>query len=111
MHVKISKKYLDFNPHSAGSNTRGQKFYLMSLKRGPYQEKIGLDKIDGSFYPSSIEIDSHTYKRKSIQVGHYLEDHGGFYRRETKDQVIDIWLPYATERMLAEELLKKRNEN
>lgn len=109
MHVKIPKKYLEFNPHSVGSNTKGQKFYLMSLKRGPYQHKIGLDKNDASFFPTSIEVDGHTYKRKSLQAGYHLSDHGGFYRRETEDQVIDLWLPFATEEALAEQLLEIRN--
>ena len=109
MHAKISKSYLEFNPYSCGSNTKGQKFYLMSLKRGPYQKKLGFDKNDAIFYPTSIEVDGHTYNRKSLQVGPYLVDHGGFYRRVDEDKVIDIWVPYATEEMLAAQFLESRN--
>jgi len=109
---KISKKYLEFNPNSAGSNAKGQKFYLMSIKPGKWQDKIDLENSDVRTWPTSIEVDGQTYKRKSIQGGHYLEDHGGFYRRETDKEVIDIWLPYATPKMIEEqkalELLKDK---
>lgn len=109
MHTIIDKSYLEFNPHPAGSNAQGQKFYLMSLRTGQYQVDLGFDKFDANLYPTSIEVDGQTYKRKSLQVGPYLEDHGGFYRRVTKDEVIDIWMPYATEEMLAIELLERRS--
>jgi hypothetical protein len=95
-HFTIPKSKLFINDCQIGSDNNGFGYFIGSLDRGKWQNK--LDTNDAKTWPQSIKVGSVVYTRKSLVVGPDPADHGAWYKHVDKEnkRITTIFLPTAT---------------